>query len=150
MKYYILLLSVSLIFLSCGKKDENNPDKKNSSGSIDEPRYEVNSTGIGPVKEVKLGHLDDTMINEGEQIFNSKCIACHTLDEKRLGPPLGNVTKILRPEFIMNYLLNTKEMQQKEEYFKKLINEYHLVMPDQNLSQPQARAVLEYLRSAAK
>lgn len=107
--------------------------------------------GIGPIKEVKLGAIDKELVKKGRNIFNSKCMACHRLDTKLVGPPLENITKQLSPVYIMNYLLNTTEMQKKEPQLKKLIKEYNgVVMPDQGLNKKQAREVLEYFRSVAK
>ena len=107
--------------------------------------------GIGPVKEVKLGPINEAMVKEGKNIFNSKCFACHKLDSKLVGPALIPIVKKTSPVYLMNYLLNTTEMQKKEPELKKLIKEYNgIAMPDQNLNEKQARAVLEYIRSNIK
>jgi hypothetical protein len=64
-----------------------------------------------------------------------------------VGPPLGKVAKERSPEFIMNLLLNTAEMAQKDSIIKKLITDYNVTMPQPNINEQQARAILEYLRS---
>ena len=113
------------------------------------PGKQVNN-GIGPISKVKLGPIDKKLADDGEDLFNSKCIACHHLDNKVIGPPLRNITKQQSPVFIMNYLLNTTVMQQKDPGVKKLIKEYSgVVMPNQNLTKKQARSLLEYFRSVA-
>ena len=107
--------------------------------------------GIGPVKNVVLGPLDDKMIADGKKIFNNKCTTCHEMDQKKIGPPLRNVTKERTPEFIMNLLVNTIQMQQENQSLIDLIQDYNnLPMPNPVLNQTQARLVLEYLRSVAK
>ena len=79
------------------------------------------------------------------------CVACHDLDQKKLGPALKNVTKERSPEFIMNLLLNTAQMQKDDPTVKALLKEYNnLPMPDPGFNQAKARSVLEYLRSLAK
>ena len=105
--------------------------------------------GIGPIKEVKLGKIDQSMVDEGNSIFYSKCYLCHDVDETKLAPPLRGVAKKLSPVFIMNYLLNTAEMQEKDPTIKSLLKEYSNVpkMPDQQLTKSQARSVLEFLRT---
>lgn len=146
-----IFIVIVLFFIGCGNKEkEPGSNDQGNTGNNSEEKYEINSIGIGPVKKVELGPINQNLVQQGEQIFNSKCIACHTLDEKRLGPPLGKAAQKLRPEFIMNYLLNTNEMQEKDEYLKSLIQQYHIVMPDQNLTESEARGILEYLRSASK
>jgi mono/diheme cytochrome c family protein len=107
--------------------------------------------GIGPVKDVVLGPLDKKMTDQGKSIFNSKCIICHDLDQAKIGPPLRNVTKVRTPEYIMNLLVNTVQMQKENATIKALIKKYNnVIMIPPLLNQEQARTVLEYLRSVAK
>ncbi len=109
-----------------------------------------NDNGIGPIKNVSLGQIDPKLVAEGKKIFNTKCVACHQLDSRLVGPPLRNITKKNTPVFIMNYLLNTSEMQKKDPVLQKLVDEYKVIMPDQQLSKQDARSVLEYFRSVEK
>lgn len=115
------------------------------------PKYQFpDDNGIGPIQSVTLGPIDNKMVEAGEKIFNTKCVACHKLDSRLVGPPLRNITKKNTPEFIMNYLLNTSEMQNKDPEMKKLVDEYKIIMPDQQLSKKDARSLLEYFRSVEK
>jgi len=61
--------------------------------------------GIGPVKELKLGPIDQKLANTGKGIFTAKCAICHAMDQKLVGPPIRNVTKTRSPEYIMNMIL---------------------------------------------
>jgi mono/diheme cytochrome c family protein len=107
--------------------------------------------GIGPVSNVELGPLNKKMTDDGKAIFVSKCIVCHDLDQKKIGPPLRNITTIRTPEYIMNLLLNTAQMQKEDVYVKQLIKNYNnLPMTPPGLNQAQARSVVEYLRSVLK
>ncbi len=109
------------------------------------------SIGLGPVKKVELGPLNTKWVAEGKGIYNTQCIVCHELDQKKIGPALKNVTKQRAPEFIMNLLLNSAQMQKEDPTIKALLKEYNnLPMPDPGLNQAKARSVLEYLRSVAK
>jgi mono/diheme cytochrome c family protein len=103
--------------------------------------------GVGPVTSVKLGPLDQKMAEQGKALFNSNCSTCHSLNERKIGPALGNITSIRTPEYVMNMILNTTEMQQKDPQAKELVSEYHMRMPPQSLDRQQARSILEYLRS---
>ena len=62
--------------------------------------------GIGPVSSVTLGPIDKKLVAEGEKLFKLKCAACHKMDKRRVGPPLGGVTQRRSPEWIMNMALN--------------------------------------------
>jgi len=103
--------------------------------------------GIGPVKELKLGPVDPKLAENGKQIFDSKCASCHGLDKAIAGPPLGNVLAQQTPEFVMNMLLNTAGMEAQNATVKKAMSKYGMSMPAPGLSEQEARAVVEYLRT---
>ena len=105
--------------------------------------------GIGPITEVKLGPIDQELADKGMQIFDTKCLACHKMSERVVGPPLGDVTKRRTPEFIMNMILNPDEMVKKHPDIKKMLAEYYIPMTFQNVSEEDSRAILEYLRTQA-
>jgi len=50
------------------------------------------------------------------------------------------------PEFVMNMILNTDEMIEKEPIIKSLRGEYESDMVQVDVSQDEARAIVEYLR----
>jgi len=107
--------------------------------------------GVGPVKNVVTGPIDNTMVADGKKIYLAKCLVCHDLNTKKVGPPLKNITKERMPEYIMNLLVNAVQMQKKDPFVIALIKKYNNVaMPDPAISQTQARSVLEYLRSVAQ
>jgi|GEM_PF-406774 len=105
--------------------------------------------GVGPVKQVKLGPIDQQLAKKGKKLFDSNCTSCHQLKQKKVGPPLGNVVNDRTPEFIMNMVLNATDMEQHDPTAKRLKSEYHVPMPQTGLKRSQARAVLEYLRTVA-
>lgn len=104
--------------------------------------------GIGPISRVEPGEIDPARVKRGEEIFALKCAACHRLDERYIGPPLREVTARRTPEFIMNMLLNSWEMTQRHPTVKEMLAEYFTPMPNQDLTEEDARAVLDYLRQA--
>jgi cytochrome c551/c552 len=107
--------------------------------------------GVGPVKDVDLGPINKKMVADGKKIYQAKCVVCHELDTKKIGPQLRNITKERMPEYIMNLLVNAVQMQKQDQFVKDLIQKYNkIAMPDPAISQIQARTVLEYLRSVAK
>ena len=107
--------------------------------------------GVGPIKEFDLGTIDQKMVSAGKGIFTSKCVLCHELDQKKIGPALRNIAKDRAPEYIMNMILNPTEMQKKDQAVKDLMKKYNNVpMIELGISKQQARTVLEYLRSVAK
>lgn len=107
--------------------------------------------GTGPVKKVDLGTINQKLVEDGKRIFNNKCITCHDMDNKKVGPPLRNITKERTPEYLMNLLVNYHGMITENPLLKDTFRRYNYVpMTDPLLNQPDARSVLEYLRSVLK
>ena len=103
------------------------------------------------ITRVEMGPINPQMVKTGNGLFTSKCVMCHDLDQKKVGPSLRNVTKERKPDYIMNVIYNTAKMQKNDPIFKGLLVKFKNVpMPDPNLTEAQSRSILEYLRSVAK
>lgn len=155
MKTIFKLIIITGLFLLLGFKPDNSAMLKPAKGTnLTQPKKnsQMKDKGFGPIKTVKLGPINQRLVDKGNDIFNDKCSLCHNIDDVNLAPPLRGVTKVLSPVFIMNYLMNTKENQKKDPYVKKLILKWKKVpmMKDQKLREKDARAVLEFLRSLDK
>jgi len=147
MKKGFLLAAVVLAFSCQQKPAEEAPKTETPPAPVEKKEEVVSDKGIGPITEVKLGPIDQALAKKGKEIFDSKCASCHKLEEKYVGPPLKGVTQRRKPEWIMNMILNPSEMVQKDPIAKGHLAEYPTQMPFQNVSQEDARAILEYLRS---
>ena len=108
----------------------------------------LNSKGIGRFNNVKLTHpLDEGMAAKGQLVYSAKCIACHkTTDEKLVGPGWKGVTDRRTPEWIMNFTTNTQVMLDKDLVAQQEMVTCLVRMPNQDLTDDQARQVLEYMR----
>lgn len=155
-----VVLLLGGILVGCGGDAEGNAGlSKGSEPSADaaepssEPAAEEASgggdIGVGPIKRVSLGAVDAALATKGEEIFTSKCAACHKYDERYVGPPLRAVTERRKPEWIMNMIMNPAEMVQKDPAAKQLLAEFMTQMPPQNVTEADARALLEHLRKIA-
>lgn len=149
MKKLIGLLVISLtLFLGCGGGSETGNNKspsaeKESSGLTE---FEQKN-GIGPVTEkIELGEIDKALAKKGEGMFETKCSACHKLDERYVGPAQRDLLDTRSPEYVMNMILNPEEMVKKHPEAKKMLQEFMTPMPNQNLSREEARSILEYFR----
>lgn len=105
--------------------------------------------GIGPVSSLDLAAVDAALAAKGLEVFTVKCSACHKMAERYVGPGLADVTTRRSPEFIMNMILNPEEMTQKHPAVREMMAQYMSAMPNQRLTEEDARAVLEYLRTQA-
>jgi cytochrome c len=141
----LILVSSAFVFLGCRAEAD-----RGSTSAKDPAAAQAVGNGIGPVKSLTLGPVDKALAGKGKTIFDERCVACHGLTEDKTGPALGNVLGEVSPEFVMNFLLNTAEMEQKDTRILGLIKKFGMPMPPPGLDQDQARAVLEYLRTTKK
>ena len=121
--------------------------KKSGAGVLNRDK------GIGPFrdKNIEIGAINQKWVSEGKGIFTSKCVLCHELDQKKIGPPLRNIFKDRTPEYIMNMVVNPTKMQKEDPNVKDLIKKYNnVLMTELGISNDQARSVLEYLRSVVR
>ncbi|EMR03383.1 c-type cytochrome [Cesiribacter andamanensis] len=133
-------------FISCSsgtdKKAESNAG---APAAVAEPVDD--GKGIGPVKHVTLSELDPQLAEQGKNLYEGKCSACHRLDgTKVVGPGLAGITDRRSPEWIMNMIINPEEMTKKDPTAKKLLAEHLTQMTNQNVTEQDARAMLEYFR----
>jgi len=148
MKKFLVVCSISVfsLFNSGVLKAE-----ELSLGSSSPVVPQDKNLGIGPVKKLVLGPIDKKMVEEGKALYTAQCIVCHDMDQKKIGPALKNITKMRTPEYLMNVLLNSAQMQKEDPTMKALLKEYNnMPMPDPGFNQAKARSVVEYLRSVAK
>ncbi len=170
-KLTVLALSV-ILFTACGGKEE-----KNNAGNQSEPQSMVEETttndaasqeaeatettetidvnaptldnkGIGPVTNVELSdEIDQALADKGKELYKANCTACHKFKKRYIGPALAGITERRSPEWIMNMMLNTTEMLEKDPVAKALIQEYNAPMAQQTLTEEDARAIVEYFRT---
>lgn len=148
-------LVLSAVLLACGGGDggeagraaETEPAGQAPSGAaLTEEEMEK---GIGPIRNVELGEIDAELAARGEERFRMLCYACHRLEERYVAPKLGDVLERRTPEYVMNMILNPMEMAQRHPEARALLAEFATQMPDQGLTEEEARAIVEYIRSEA-
>ena len=152
-----LMVIAGIILAACGPdaSDVGGKPKPISYAKKDNPEGALTEwqliNGMGPIKtELNLGAVDPALAQSGAKIFETKCSVCHKLDERYVGPPLGDVTKRRSPEFVMNMILDPTSMIKYHPEIKKLLAQYYTPMAFQNVSEADARAILEYLRVEAE
>jgi len=108
----------------------------------------INSKGIGRFDSIQLTHpLDADMVTKGQAIYDTKCVACHKLtDEKLVGPGWEGVTDRRKPEWVMNFITNTQVMLDKDLLAQSEVVTCLVRMPNQDLTDDQARQILEFMR----
>lgn len=139
-----LLLMVALMCAACSEGEPRDAAHADEANGLTAAQL---TNGIGPVSELELGPLDATLAAKGAEIFVLKCSACHKQDARYVGPALGGVLERRAPAYVMNMVLNPAEMVERHPDARKLLAEYMVAMPNQNMTREEARAIVEYLRS---
>ena len=142
-----MVLIAALILMNCGGGDSEPAKAAAPKLSPEGLTQDQIKHGIGPIGPLTLGPQDDVLATTGAAVFELKCVACHKVNERLVGPPLAGVTARRSPAFIMNMILNPDEMVKKHPEIKKLLAEYYVPMTFQNVTEDDARAILEYLRT---
>ena len=154
MKKMIIVCSLVLFLAACGGSgDKDNakttePESTSATGTgTGNPSYDANR-GEGKFHDVQLSDkLDAGMATRGEKVAELKCQACHKMtDERLVGPGWKGVTSRHKPEWIMNFVTNTDKMIDKDPKAQAMLEICLVRMPNQNLSDDNAREVLEFMR----
>jgi mono/diheme cytochrome c family protein len=154
--YLLLICAVAILTYSCGSDSSNSSN--NEEGTVTE---ESATTSAGPetydpkrgegkftAENVILGEtLDAAKATTGESISATKCTSCHKLtDEKLVGPGWAGVTTRRTPEWIMNFITNPDPMIDKDPAVQASLELCLVRMPNQSLTDDDARNILEYMR----
>lgn len=146
------LCTITLALTGCGGGSDSGDTGNGSSpsGGADTGGLtaEQMEHGIGPISAFELGKMDPEMAASGEQIFEIKCSACHKVGERYIGPDLAGILDRRSPAYVMNMILNPEEMLQKHPEARAMLAEYMTPMANQNLTEEEARAIVEWLRTA--
>ncbi len=160
MKKVLFVLALGGLLASCGGKEKKEEKKEGfevsrakevpkPAKSSDGVPADLSNKGVGPITSVDFGdQINPEMAEAGKKIFNTICTACHMADQRMIGPALKGVYERRSPEWVMNMIMNPDGMLKEDPTAKALLKEYNnAVMLNQNLSETDARAVAEYLRT---
>lgn len=161
MKKAFMLIALGALIVGCGgkeKKEESSEDGFQMNRPKEEVKTEtasqgvpvdLSNKGVGPVENLEFpDEIDQEMASRGEETYKAICTACHMADQRMIGPALKGVYERRSPEWVMNMILNPDGMLKEDPIAQALLKEYNnAIMLNQNLSEEQARALAEYLRT---
>lgn len=146
-KTTFLAALLMIAFLACtSRKEAEDAAKKSPTPSeAATPQPEVHGT---EVKTVELTNpLNKEWVTAGKGIYDTKCLACHKLtNEKLVGPGWAGVTKRREPVWLMNMITNVDMMLATDAEAQKMLEECLVRMPNQNVTQEDARKIIEFMR----
>ena len=158
MKKVLIPLALAGLIIGCGEKKEEKKDGFEMNRTKKEVKAEpvsegvpvdMDNKGVGPIKSVTFAdEIDTELAAKGQKTFSTICVACHMAEQRLIGPALKGVFERRSPEWVMNMILNPDGMLKEDPIAKALLKEYNnAIMLNQNLSEEDARAVAEYLRT---
>ena len=152
----ITVIAIFIIFSACGGGSAPAPDFNESAKEekVETPAPAAESSdpmaskGVGPITSLTLSaEIDQALVDKGIEVYKANCTACHKFDKRVVGPALAGVTERRSPEWIMNMIMNPEEMVEKDPVAKALLAEYLSPMANQNITEEEARAILELFRT---
>jgi mono/diheme cytochrome c family protein len=158
MKKALTLLLAATLLTGCGEKKEEKKDGFEVSRTKEQPKaastseavpVDMDNKGIGPITSMTFDEeIDMELAKAGEAKYNAICTACHMIGQRMIGPDLTGVYERRSPEWVMNMILNPDGMLKEDPIAQALLKEYNnAIMLNQNLSEEEARALAEYLRT---
>ncbi len=152
MKKLVILSAIAVTIAACGnnadeKLNHTVPGAEKKETANANPSYDPNR-GEGKFSNVQVAaNVDAAKADAGNKIYSVKCSACHkTTDEKLVGPGWKGVTSRHTAEWIMNFATNPDVMLDKDPKAQAMLELCLVRMPNQNLTDDDARNIYEFMR----
>ncbi|MCC6816983.1 MAG: cytochrome c [Saprospiraceae bacterium] len=145
-KIFLISFLCALFFWQCDKGVKKDY-KAVEVEELTKNQPEVHGTEIKEGEITFATPLNSEWVTQGQNIYDLKCMACHKLtDEKLVGPGWKGVTKVRKPTWIMNMIINVDMMLESDPEAQKLLEQCLVRMPNQNVSKEEARSIIEFMR----
>jgi cytochrome c551/c552 len=94
------------------------------------------------------GPVDHEAAEAGEKLFAGKaCSGCHAFGRRITGPDLAGVTRRRSREWMTNQIRHPEVMTKQDPVARELFATYMVQMPNLNLTDDEAHALVEYFKS---
>jgi mono/diheme cytochrome c family protein len=94
------------------------------------------------------GAIDKAAAANGEKLFSTKgCTVCHAIGQKKTCPDLAGVTRRRTQAWMEHQILEPDVMTQTDPIAHEMFVTYKLQMTNFHLAEPDAKAIIQYLRS---
>lgn len=141
---HVLACMLLMVAAGCGGAEGKSEAETAAQTTPAAPVYrKVTQVSMDPAVNTELAA-------KGEKIFNVICSACHKYDSKYVGPALGDIYTRRTPEYIMNMILDTDYMLERDDTARCLLQTYLVRMPNAQVNEADARSVVEHFRAYAE
>ena len=152
----VAFLLTTLLAAGCGGKQSGSESAGANNASTPAPSA-TGATTMPAVSPYDSGPraaespVDKEKAEQGEKLFQTKgCSACHAFGKKVTGPDLAGVTQRRTAIWMENQILHPDVMTKQDPIAHDLFAKYSLQMPNQKLTEDEARAVIEYFKHKDK
>jgi cytochrome c2 len=131
MKYLFIIFSLFAISLTSNAADS----------------LEVADQAVDQAAELALA----AQVEAGEATFKKLCKACHSIQQRLVGPALKGVYDRRDEDWIIQFVQNSNEMiASGDEVAMQLFQDYNQIpMPNQPVTADEIRSVLAYIKDAS-
>jgi len=151
----LLALTFIAVLAGCGGGAKQSAGTDGGAGSTPAPAAPPSATAMpdkspydqGP-RAFDQGPADKTAAALGEKLFSTKgCSACHAFGKRLTCPDLAGVTQRRTARWMENQILHPEVMTKSDPISHGLFATYALQMPNQHLTESEAKAVIDYFKS---
>ena len=147
-KIALLITFFSILIFSCKDDKSTTEDSVTVATNAESKDYDVEK-GIGfwTAENLKLSEtIDTSLATKGELLHNLHCASCHNLNSETLvGPGWKGITQRRDPVWVLNMITNVDMMLEKDPEAQKLLEQCLVRMPNQNVTDDEARQILEFM-----
>jgi len=143
MKRRLFFLAVLLALAGCGKSASNTPSSSSSGSAGGAATASKYDSGPRAAEEP----IDEALVKQGEGLFQTKgCSACHGFGRRISCPDLLPVPLERTSQWMEQQILHPEVMTKEDPIAHQLFAQYSLQMPNQQLTEPEAKAVIEFIK----
>jgi len=149
-----LVLALAVALAGCGGSGTPNTGSDQNASST--PAASAPSSGAMPDKSpldqgpraADQGPPDAAAAAQGEKLFTTKgCSACHAFGRRLTCPDLAGVTHRRTAQWMQSQILHPEVMTKSDPISHALFAQFALQMPNQHLTEDEAKAVIEYFKT---
>lgn len=151
----VLILATALLNGACGKSQESTSTTPPPSSSTTTPPATSTTpppavTATSPLDTGPRAidqPVDEARAAEGEKLFTTKiCATCHGFGKKITCPDMMGVPRDRSARWMQEQIMHPDVMTKNDPIAKQLMATYSIQMPNQGITEPQAKALIEYIK----